>query len=137
MNILFKQKQLFSTVKQIYLDMQATTPLDYRVLDAMMPFMTNKFGNPHSRTHSYGWETEEAVEIARTSIANLINADPKEIYITSGATESNNMAIKGIAMFNPDKKHIITTQIEHKCVLDTCRWLADSGYEITYLPVNK
>jgi cysteine desulfurase len=125
--------------RPIYLDMQATTPVDPRVLDAMLPFMTELYGNPHSRTHAYGWETEEAVEQARKNIADLIGADPKEIIFTSGATESNNMSIKGVARFfkrSGTKKHIITTQIEHKCVLDSCRHLQDEGFDITYLPVN-
>lgn len=125
--------------RPIYLDMQATTPTDPRVLDAMLPFLTGLYGNPHSRTHAYGWETEKAVEEARKHVANLIGADPKEIIFTSGATESNNMSIKGVARFfgrSGKKKHIITTQTEHKCVLDSCRHLQDEGYEITYLPVQ-
>ncbi|KAK3309143.1 pyridoxal phosphate-dependent transferase [Chaetomium strumarium] len=125
--------------RPIYLDMQATTPLDPRVLDAMLPFYTGVFGNPHSRTHAYGWESERAVEQAREHIATLIGADPKEIIFTSGATESNNMSIKGVARFfgrSGKKKHIITSQTEHKCVLDSCRHLQDDGYEVTYLPVN-
>lgn len=125
--------------RPIYLDMQATTPLDPRVLDAMMPFYTGVFGNPHSRTHAYGWESEHAVENAREHVARLIGADPKEIIFTSGATESNNMSIKGVARFfgrSGKKKHIITSQTEHKCVLDSCRHLQDEGYEVTYLPVQ-
>ncbi|KAL4149415.1 hypothetical protein QTP88_003368 [Uroleucon formosanum] len=122
--------------KPLYLDAQATTPLDPRVLDAMMPYMTHSYGNPHSRTHMYGWESEEAVETARQHISNLIGANPKEIIFTSGATESNNLAIKGIAHFyGAKKRHIITTQTEHKCVLDSCRALEGEGFEITYLPV--
>ncbi|MEW5307140.1 MAG: hypothetical protein WDW36_009554 [Sanguina aurantia] len=122
----------------MYLDMQATTPMDPRVLDAMMPFMMEQFGNPHSRTHLYGWESEEAVEKARAQVASLIGADPKEVIFTSGATESNNMSVKGIAGFLKDKKkHIITTQTEHKCVLDSCRSLQLKGYDVTYLPVRK
>ncbi|KAG2495891.1 hypothetical protein HYH03_006129 [Edaphochlamys debaryana] len=121
----------------LYLDMQATTPMDPRVIDAMLPFMTEQFGNPHSRTHLYGWESEEAVEDARAKIARLIGADPKEIIFTSGATESNNTAIKGVAMYYKDKKrHVITTQTEHKCVLDSCRWLQQRGWDVTYLPVR-
>jgi cysteine desulfurase len=117
--------------------MQATTPMDPRVVDAMLPFMTEQYGNPHSRTHLYGWEAEEAVEEAREQIANLINADAKEIIFTSGATESNNMAIKGVAGFYKDKKkHIITTQTDHKCVLDSCRFLQQRGFDVTYLPVK-
>ena len=124
--------------RPIYLDMQATTPVDPRVLDAMLPFMTNQYGNPHSRTHAYGWETEKAVEDARKHLADLIGANPKDIIFTSGATESNNLAIKGIAHFygRSGKKHIITTQTEHKCVLDSCRCLEEEGYEVTYLPVQ-
>lgn len=125
--------------RPIYLDAQATTPMDPRVLDAMLPFMTGLYGNPHSRTHAYGWETEKAIEQAREHIANLIGADPKEIIFTSGATESNNMSIKGAARFfkrGGKKNHIITAQTEHKCVLDSCRHLQDEGYQITYLPVQ-
>ena len=121
-----------------YLDSQATTPQDPRVVDAMLPFMLGKYGNPHSRTHSFGWETEEAIEKARAEIAALIGASPKEIIFTSGATESNNMSIKGIAHFyGGRKRHIITTQTEHKCVLDSCRLLEAEGYEVTYLPVQQ
>merc|ERR1711871_575470 len=123
--------------RPIYLDMQATTPVDPRVVDAMMPYMTNMYGNPHSRTHEYGWETEEAVEVARKHVADLIGANPKEIIFTSGATESNNIAIKGISRFYKEKrKHIITTLTEHKCVLDSCRILELEGFDVTYLPVN-
>jgi len=122
----------------IYMDYQATTPVDKRVLDAMLPYFTEKFGNPHSRTHKYGWEAEDAVEDAREKVAALIKADPKEIIFTSGATESNNLAIKGVAAFygKEDKKHIITVVTEHKCVLDTCRHLSEEGFNITYLPVQ-
>ncbi|KAH7358232.1 cysteine desulfurase IscS [Plectosphaerella cucumerina] len=126
--------------RPIYLDMQATTPVDPRVLDAMIPFYTGVYGNPHSKTHAYGWESEKAVEEAREHIAKLIGADAKEIIFTSGATESNNMSIKGVARFfgrSGKKKHIITTQTEHKCVLDSCRHLQDEGFEITYLPVQQ
>jgi cysteine desulfurase len=125
--------------RPIYLDMQATTPLDPRVLDAMLPYLTGIYGNPHSRTHAYGWESEKAVEQAREHIAKLIGADSKEIIFTSGATESNNMSIKGVARFfgrSGKKNHIITTQTEHKCVLDSCRHLQDEGFEVTYLPVQ-
>ncbi|KAI5167120.1 cysteine desulfurase [Nematocida sp. AWRm78] len=125
----------------IYMDFQATTPTDPRVVDAMLPYFKERFGNPHSRTHSYGWNAEKAVESARSKIASLVHADPKEIIFTSGATESNNIAIKGIARFLKqdmnDKPHIITTQIEHKSVLDTCRDLEEEGFDVTYLPVNK
>ncbi|KAL2887413.1 putative cysteine desulfurase protein [Ceratocystis lukuohia] len=127
--------------RPIYLDMQATTPVDPRVLDAMLPYYISVYGNPHSRTHAYGWESEQAVEEARGEVAALIGADPKEIIFTSGATESNNMSIKGVARFfnrsSKKKNHIITTQTEHKCVLDSCRHLQDEGFEITYLPVKK
>lgn len=125
--------------RPIYLDMQATTPLDPRVLDAMMPFYSGLYGNPHSRTHAYGWETDKAIEEAREHIATLIGADPKEIIFTSGATESNNMSVKGVARFfgrSGKKRHIITTQTEHKCVLDSCRHLQDEGFDVTYLPVQ-
>lgn len=121
----------------IYLDYQSTTPVDPRVVQEMLPYFTEKFGNPHSRSHSYGWESEAAVEHAREQIAKLINADPKEIIFTSGATESNNMAIKGAAHFYADKKrHIITVVTEHKCVLDACRHLEEEGFKVTYLPVD-
>lgn len=123
--------------RPIYLDMQATTPMDPRVLDAMMPYMTNQYGNPHSKTHAYGWESEKAVETARSHVANLIGANTKDIVFTSGATETNNMAIKGVARFYKERKrHIITTLTEHKCVLDSCRVLEDEGFEVTYLPVQ-
>ncbi|PWZ01786.1 hypothetical protein BCV70DRAFT_198077 [Testicularia cyperi] len=123
--------------RPIYLDAQSTTPVDPRVVDKMMPYMTNQYGNPHSRTHAYGWESEKGVEEGREQIANLIGADAKEIIFTSGATESNNMAIKGVAHFYKSKKnHIITTQTEHKCVLDSCRRLQEEGFEVTYLPVQ-
>jgi cysteine desulfurase len=122
----------------IYLDYQATTPMDPRVLEAMMPYFTYKFGNPHSRSHSYGWEAEEGVEKARGQLAKLIGADEKEVIFTSGATESNNLAIRGVAEFYKDRKnHIVTTVTEHKCVLDTCRHLEQQGFEVTYLPVQK
>ena len=114
-----------------YLDFQATTPQDPRVLDAMLPFMMGRYGNPHSRTHSFGWETESAVEDAREEVAKLIGASAKEIVFTSGATESNNLAIKGVARFYKGKKnHVITTQTEHKCVLDSCRALEQEGFEV-------
>lgn len=123
--------------RPLYLDAQATTPLDPRVLDKMLPYLTNFYGNPHSRTHFYGWETESAVEKGRSQIAQLIGADSKEIIFTSGATESNNIAIKGVGRFyGAKKKHIITTQTEHKCVLDSCRALEGEGFKITFMPVN-
>lgn len=123
--------------RPIYLDMQATTPVDPRVLDAMLPYLTDQYGNPHSRTHAYGWEAEQAVEDARKHVADLIGAEPKDIVFTSGATESNNMSIKGVARFHKEKKqHIITAQTEHKCVLDSCRKLGEEGFDVTYLPVQ-
>jgi len=122
----------------VYLDNQATTPTDPRVVDAMLPYFTEKFGNPHSRSHAYGWEAEEAVETARKQVADIIGANPKEIIFTSGATESNNLAIKGVAGFYKDRKnHIVTVRTEHKCVLDTCRHLEQDGFDVTYLPVSK
>ncbi|KAL1842021.1 hypothetical protein VTJ49DRAFT_6187 [Mycothermus thermophilus] len=138
-DVLRQAERMDEGQRPIYLDMQATTPLDPRVLDAMLPYYTGVFGNPHSRTHAYGWESEHAVEEARKNIASLVGADPKEIIFTSGATESNNMSIKGVARFfgrSGKKKHIITSQTEHKCVLDSCRNLQDEGYEVTYLPVS-
>lgn len=121
----------------IYMDYQATTPMDPRVLEAMIPYFTEKFGNPHSRSHSFGWEAEEAGENAREKVADLIGADPRSIIFTSGATESNNLAIKGVAKFYGEKKkHIITCVTEHKCVLDTCRHLEQEGFKVTYLPVE-
>lgn len=122
----------------IYMDYQATTPMDPRVLEAMLPYFTTKFGNPHSRSHSFGWDAEEAVEAAREQVAHLIHADAKEVIFTSGATESNNLAIKGVARFYKDRKnHIVTVQTEHKCVLDSCRHLQQEGFEVTYLPVRE
>jgi cysteine desulfurase len=123
--------------RPLYMDAQSTTSLDPRVLDAMLPYLTSYYGNPHSRTHAYGWESEAAVEKARAQIANIIGADPKEIIFTSGATESNNIAVKGVARFyGSKKKHVVTTQTEHKCVLDSCRALEAEGFKITYLPVG-
>ncbi|ULJ63222.1 IscS subfamily cysteine desulfurase [Wielerella bovis] len=124
--------------KPIYLDYAATTPLDKRVLDKMMPYLTNEFGNPASNSHAYGWTAEEAVENARNEVAKLINADSKEIVWTSGATESNNLAIKGAAQFYKTKgKHLITVKTEHKAVLDTMRELERQGFEVTYLDVQE
>lgn len=124
--------------KPIYLDYAATTPIDRRVLDKILPYMTEMFGNPASNSHAYGWEAEEAVEEARKHIADLINADSKEIVFTSGATESNNLAIKGAAQFYKTKgKHLITVKTEHKAVLDTMRELERQGFEVTYLNVQE
>jgi len=124
-------------MRPIYLDYQATTPCDPRVLKEMLPYFTEEFGNPHSRSHAYGWRAEEAVEAARAQVAHLIHADPREVIFTSGATESNNLALKGVAHFYKDKKdHIVTCLTEHKCVLDSCRHLEQEGFKITYLPVS-
>eukprot|EP00094_Tigriopus_californicus_P010999 TCALIF_10610-PA protein Name:"Similar to CG12264 Probable cysteine desulfurase, mitochondrial (Drosophila melanogaster)" AED:0.12 eAED:0.12 QI:0/0.8/0.66/1/1/1/6/73/410 len=119
--------------RPLYLDAQSTTPLDPRVLDQMLPYLTSYYGNPHSRTHAYGWESEEAMEDARKEVADLIGADPKEIIFTSGATESNNISVKGVARFYKSKKnHVITTQTEHKCVLDSCRQLENEGFTVFF-----
>ncbi len=121
----------------IYMDYSATTPCDPRVVDAMIPWLREHFGNPASRSHAWGWEAEAAVEAARTQVADLIGADPREIVWTSGATESNNLALKGAAHFYQGKgKHIITVKTEHKAVLDTCRELERQGFEVTYLDVQ-
>ncbi len=122
----------------IYMDYHATTPVDPRVLDAMLPYFNEKFGNAASRSHIYGWTAEEAVSTSREKIAALIGAsNPKEIVFTSGATEADNMALKGVAEFYKDKgNHIITTVIEHKAILDTCKRLEKEGFEVTYLPVD-
>lgn len=121
----------------IYLDYQATTPLDPRVLAQMMPYFTEKFGNPHSTNHSFGWEAEAGVDVARKQVAELIGATEGEIIFTSGATESNNIAVKGLAYAAyPAKNHIITVATEHTCVLESCRALERSGFEVTYLPVQ-
>ena len=118
----------------IYLDYSATTPVDPRVAEKMMPYFTAQFGNPASRSHQFGWEAEKAVEEARTQVAALVNANPKEMVWTSGATESDNLAIKGVAHFYHKKgKHIVTSKTEHKAVLDTCRQLEREGFEVTYL----
>src|SRR6185437_4260966 len=133
----------------IYMDYHATTPVDPRVLDAMLPYFTERFGNAASRSHAFGWTAEAAVRLARRKIADLIGVsrpagfnpqsdDAKEIVFTSGASESDNLAIKGIAEFYKDKgDHIITTVIEHKAVLDTCKRLEKEGYRVTYLGVGK
>ncbi|CAM6096133.1 unnamed protein product [Calypogeia fissa] len=124
--------------RPLYLDMQATSPVDPRVLDAMLPYFIDQYGNPHSRTHVYGWESEDGVEKARAQVSKLIGANEKEIIFTSGATESNNIAVKGVMNFYKEKKkHVITTQTEHKCVLDSCRQLQQEGFDVTYLPVKQ
>ena len=121
----------------IYLDHNATTPCDPRVVEAMVPYFTNNFGNAASRNHPFGWQAEEAVDNAREQIAKLIGADPKEIIFTSGATEGDNLALKGVfEMYRSKGNHIITCNIEHKAVLDTCKHLEKEGAEITYLKVN-
>ncbi|KAE8756001.1 MULTISPECIES: IscS subfamily cysteine desulfurase [Paraburkholderia] len=121
----------------IYMDYSATTPVDPRVVDKMIPYLREQFGNPASRSHSYGWDAERAVEEARENVAALVNADPREIIWTSGATESDNLAIKGAAHFYKSKgKHVITVKTEHKAVLDTCRELEREGFEVTYLDVK-
>ena len=125
-------------MQQIYLDNQATTPLDPKVFSAMEPWFTEKFGNASSRNHTYGWEAEEAVEIARESVAATIGALPKEIIFTSGATEANNIALQGVAKSYQDQgRHIITVKTEHKAVMDVCQHLSKNGFDITYLPVDK
>ena len=123
----------------IYLDYSATTPVDPRVAEKMIPYLVEKFGNPASRSHAFGWEADEAVEAARAQVAALVNADPKEIVWTSGATESNNLAIKGAANFyaGTKGKHLITVKTEHKAVLDTVRELERQGFEATYLDVQE
>ncbi len=123
-------------VLPVYLDHQATTPTDARVVEAMLPYFGDKFGNPHSAQHAYGWEAEEGVEAARAQIAGLIGAKPSEIIFTSGATESNNIAIQGAALFHGERKRrIVTCATEHKCVLESARLLAGKGFEIVILPV--
>lgn len=125
------------TNRPIYLDYSATTPVDPRVVEKMIPWLYESFGNPASRSHSFGWEAEDAVERAREEVAKLVNADPREIVWTSGATESDNLAIKGAANFYAERgKHIITIKTEHKAVLDTCRELERQGFEVTYLDVK-
>ncbi|MGK7954072.1 MAG: cysteine desulfurase family protein [Crocosphaera sp.] len=124
--------------RPIYLDNHATTPMDKRVLDAMLPYFTEYFGNPSSINHLYGWEAEAVVKKARETIANAINCSPEEMIFTSGATEANNLAIKGIAeAYFSQGQHIITVQSEHRAVLDPCQYLEKLGFEITYLPVKK
>ena len=122
----------------IYLDYSATTPIDQRVVDQMIPFLREEFGNPASRSHAFGWRAEEAVENARRQVAGLVNADPKEIVWTSGATESINLALKGAAHFYKDRgRHVISVKTEHKATLDTCRELEREGFEVTYLDVQE
>ncbi|MEY3046739.1 MAG: hypothetical protein RL424_61 [Pseudomonadota bacterium] len=122
----------------IYLDYSSTTPIDQRVVDQMIPYLREEFGNPASRSHSFGWRAEEAVENARRQVAALVNADAKEIVWTSGATESINLALKGVAHFYKDRgRHIITVKTEHKATLDTCRELEREGFEVTYLDVQE
>lgn len=122
----------------IYLDYQATTPLDPRVLEKMMPYLTEHFGNPHSVEHSFGWQAEAAVDVARGQVADLIGAEVDDVVFTSGATESNNMAIKGVAYaVYPDKNHVITVKTEHECVLASARALERMGFAVTYLDVDK
>ncbi|KWF21891.1 IscS subfamily cysteine desulfurase [Burkholderia pseudomultivorans] len=126
------------TSRPIYMDYSATTPVDPRVVEKMVPFLHAQFGNPASRSHSYGWEAEQAVEEARAHVAALLGADPREIVWTSGATEGNNLAIKGAAHFYQGRgKHIVTVRTEHKAVLDTCRELERQGFELTYLDVQE
>jgi cysteine desulfurase len=136
--VLDRPKGSNEPAKPVYLDYQATTPVDPRVLETMLPYFTEKFGNPHSRSHAYGWEAEEAVETARRHVAALINADEREIVFTSGATESNNLALIGVARFYKDRKnHVVTVVTEHKCVLDAARHLEQEGFKVTYLPVKQ
>jgi cysteine desulfurase len=128
------QRALSQPGQPIYLDYSATTPVDPRVAQKMIPFITEHFGNPASRSHAYGWRADEAVELARADVAELVHADPKEIVWTSGATESNNLAIKGAARFHQKKgKHLVTVKTEHKAVLDSMRELEREGFEVTYL----
>ncbi|MBZ0253609.1 MAG: aminotransferase class V-fold PLP-dependent enzyme, partial [Candidatus Methylomirabilis sp.] len=123
--------------KPIYLDYNATTPVDERVFDAMKPYFCEKFGNAASRSHAYGWEAEEAVEKAREQVAGLIGAAKKTIIFTSGATEGNNTVVKGIVEASKKKPaHVITQATEHKCILDSCKEIEKEGHEVTYLPVD-
>ncbi|AEC19281.1 cysteine desulfurase [Pusillimonas sp. T7-7] len=124
--------------RPVYLDYSATTPVDPRVVQKMVPWLYEQFGNPASNSHAYGWDAEEAVEAARAQVAQLVNADPREIVWTSGATESNNLALKGAAHFHAGRgKHIITLKTEHKAVLDTCKELEREGFQVSYLDVQE
>jgi len=131
------RKRMARAMRPIYLDYQATTPTDPRVMAAMLPWFSERFGNPHSASHAFGREAEEAVEAARRQIAGVIGADPREIVFTSGATESNNLALKGVARFHAESKnHIVTCATEHKCVLETAMQLEREGFSLTILPVG-
>ena len=126
-----------ATFQRIYMDHHATTPLDPRVLEVMMPYLTNEFGNASSNTHVFGWRAKEAVELARQQVARLIGSSPKEINFTNGATESDNLAIKGIAQqYRRKGNHLITSQIEHSAILESCKMLEKDGFEVTFLPVD-
>lgn len=127
----------FEQARPIYLDYHATTPVDQRVMDAMIPFFTGSFGNPHSTSHAFGWEARDAVEVARAQVAEMINAEPREVIFTSGATESNNMAIKGVGRFFTGRKnHMIALKTEHKCVLESLKYMQRHDIEVTWLDVN-
>ena len=126
------------TFQRIYMDHHATTPLDPRVLETMMPYLTSEFGNASSNTHAFGWRAKEAVELARQQIAKLIGCNPEEIIFTNGATESDNLAIKGVAQqYRRKGNHLITSQIEHSAILESCKTLEKEGFEVTYLPVDQ
>ena len=127
-----------TTFQRIYMDHHATTPLDPRVLETMMPYLTSEFGNASSNTHAFGWRAKEAVELARQQIAKLIGCNPEEIIFTNGATESDNLAIKGVAQqYRRKGNHLITSQIEHSAILESCKTLEKDGFEVTYLPVDQ